>query len=178
MSGFETTASSPEVAKAAQGPMAATARPQAKVPVSALARLKSGSRWFYWVAGLSLVNTAAAFTGGHMHFVMGLGITRIVDLVARKAGAAATLPALVIDVMIAAAFLLIGLWSSRCNQFAFGIGMLLYAADGALLVLAHDYLSVAFHGLALFYMYRGFAAAQQLQGLADLGKVRASAPVG
>jgi len=74
-------------------------------------------------------------------------------------------------------FLAIGLWSSRCNQFAFGIGMLLYAADGALLFLAHDWLSVAFHGLALFYMYRGFVAAQQLRGLAELGRVRASASV-
>ena len=56
--------------------------------------------------------------------------------------------------------------------------MLLYAADGALLVLAHDYLSVAFHGLALFYMYRGFVAGQHLRGLAELGKVRAPAAIG
>jgi hypothetical protein len=172
---FEPTASSAEVARAARGGVAAPAPPKATVPLSALARLKSGARWFYWVAGLSLVNTAAAFTGGHMHFVIGLGITQVVDLVARKAGAAATLPALVIDVMIAGAFFALGLWSSRCNQFAFGAGMLLYAADGALLFLAHDWLSVAFHGLALFYMYRGFAAAQQLRSLAKLGGARASA---
>jgi len=178
MSGFETTTSSPDVARPAQGPAAIAASGKTRVPLSALARLKSGARWFYWVAGLSLVNTAASLAGGHMHFVMGLGTTQVVDAVARKAGVAATLPALVIDVMIAAAFLVIGLWSSRCNQFAFGIGMLLYAADGALLFVAHDWLSVAFHGLALFYMYRGFAAAQQLRGLAELGRARAAAPIG
>ena len=178
MSGFETTASSPEVVRAAQGAEAFAGRPQTKVPLSAPARLKSGARWFYWVAGLSLANTAAPFTGSHVHFVMGLGITRIVDLVAYRAGAAATLPALVIDVMIAAALVAIGVWSSRCNQFAFGIGMLLYAADGVLLVLAHDYLSVAFHVLALFYMYRGFVAGQHLRGLAELGKVRTPAAIG
>jgi hypothetical protein len=168
--GFEPTASSATVAKAALGTDAA--RPQAKLkgPPSVLSRLKSGARWFYWVAGLSLANTLAAFAGGHVHFLVGLGITQMVDAVARKAGPAATLPALVIDVMIAGAFLLLGLWSSRCNQFAFGVGMLLYAADGALLVLAHDWPSVAFHGLALFCMYRGFAAAQQLRGLAELGR--------
>jgi len=165
--GFEPTAFSAEAA----------ARPAVmlKVPLTSLARLRSGARWFYWVAGLSLVNTAAAFAGGHIHFMVGLGITQVVDAVARKAGAAATLPALVIDVMTAGVFLAIGLWSSRCNQFAFGIGMLLYAADGALLLVAHDGLSVAFHGLALFFMYRGFAAAQQLRSLAELGRVRASA---
>jgi hypothetical protein len=173
--GWEPTAFSAEVARAAQGAVPVAAQPKAKAPPSALARLRSGARWFYWVAGLSLVNTAAAFTGGHMHFVMGLGITQLVDLVGRKAGAAATLPALVIDLMIAGAFFVFGLWSSRCNQFAFGVGMLLYAADCALLFVAHDWLSVAFHGLALFYMYRGFAAAQQLRGLAELGRARASA---
>jgi len=156
---------------------AATARPKImlKVPLSSLMRLKSGARWFYWVAGLSLVNTAAGFAGAHIHFVVGLGFTQVVDSVAHKAGAAATLPALVIDVMIAGLFLGIGLWSSRCNQFALGIGMLLYAADAGLLFLTRDWLSVAFHALALFYMYRGFAAAQQLRGLAALGSVRASA---
>jgi len=167
--GFEPAAFSTEVA----------ARPAVmlKVPLTSLARLRSGARWFYWVAGLSLVNTAAAFAGGHIHFMVGLGITQVVDAVARKAGAAATLPALVIDVMIAGVFLAIGLWSSRCNQFAFGIGMLLYAADGALLLVAHDGMSVAFHGLALFFMYRGFAAARQLRGLAELGRAGASASV-
>jgi len=39
-------------------------------------------------------------------------------------------------------------------------------------------MSVAFHGLALFYMYRGFAAAQQLRGLAERGKAMASASIG
>jgi len=178
MSGFETTASSHEVTRAAEGSDALAGRPQTKVSLSARARLKSGARWFYWVAGLSLANTAAPFTGSHVHFVMGLGITRIVDLVAWRAGAAATLPALVINVMIAAAFLVIGLWSSRCNHFAFGTGLVLYAADAALLLLFHDYLSVAFHGVALFYMYRGFAAAQQLHGLAELGRVRPAASIG
>jgi hypothetical protein len=179
MSASETTASSPEVARAARGPAAVTiVRPQTKVPLSAPARLKSGARWFYWVAGLSLANTAAPFTGSHVHFVMGLGFTRIVDVMAHRAGASATLPALAIDILIAAAFLIIGLWSSRCNQLAFGTGLVLYAADAALMLLARDYLSVAFHGLALFYMYRGFVAAQQLRGLAELGGARPAASIG
>ena len=91
----------------------AAARPTVmlKVPLTSLARLRSGARWFYWVAGLSLVNTAAAFAGGHVHFMVGLGITQVVDAVAHRAGAAATLPALVIDVMIA-----VHAWRSDCGR--------------------------------------------------------------
>ena len=66
--GFEPAVFSAEVA----------ARPAVmlKVPLTSLARLRSGARWFYWVAGLSLVNTAAAFAGGHIHFVVGLASRR------------------------------------------------------------------------------------------------------
>jgi hypothetical protein len=142
-----------------------------RVPIGAMIRMKSGARWFFWVAGLSLVNTLLAFAGSHLHFVLGLGATQLVDSVAKSTGAAAAVPAAIIDFMIAAAFVLIGLWASRCNETAFLLGMLLYTADGVLLFAAHDWMSVAFHVLALFFMYRGFAAAQQLKGIADLGRV-------
>jgi len=80
--------------------------------------------------------------------------------------------------MAAGAFLIIGLWSNRCNQLVFGIGVVLYAADGVLLLPSRDWSSVAFHALALFFLCRGFAAGQQLRVLADLGQARPSAPIG
>jgi hypothetical protein len=141
------------------------------VPVGAIIRMKSGARWFYWVAGLSLVNMVMAFGGSHLHFVLGLGTTQLVAAVAKSTGPAAAMPAVVIDFMIAGMFVLLGMWAGRCNQTAFLIGMVLYAADGALLLLAHDWLSAGFHVLALIFMYRGFAAAQQLKGIAELGRV-------
>jgi len=44
-----------------------------------MAGAKRGSNWFYVIAGLSLVNTAVALSGGQWHFVLGLGITEITD---------------------------------------------------------------------------------------------------
>jgi hypothetical protein len=41
--------------------------------------------------------------------------------------------------------------------------MVLYALDGVLCLGAKDFLSVAFHAYALFAIYRGFGAAQQVQ---------------
>jgi len=149
-----------------------------KMSQSALGRLKSGARWFYWVAGLSLANTVAALSGGHLPLAAGLGVIRVVEAVARKAGAVAAPPALAINAMAAGAFLIIGLWSNRCNQLVFGIGVVLYAADGVLLLPSRDWSSVAFHALALFFLCRGFAAGQQLRVLADLGQARPSAPIG
>jgi len=44
--------------------------------------LKSGANWFYWVAGLSLINTIMIFAGAKWGFAIGLAITQIIDVVA------------------------------------------------------------------------------------------------
>ena len=47
---------------------------------------KNGANWFYWIAGLSLVNTAMAHGGADRHFIIGLSITAIVDAIAQEIG--------------------------------------------------------------------------------------------
>ena len=39
---------------------------------SAVARLKSGASWFYWIAGLSLINSISAAAGSTWRFIVGL----------------------------------------------------------------------------------------------------------
>jgi len=43
--------------------------------------------------------------------------------------------------------------------------MLLYAADGAILLLLQDYLSAAFHAWVLFNLFQGVKALKQLKAL-------------
>src|SRR5216117_2936789 len=64
-------------------PVEAVARPAAvhsataaQADPAAMAQLKSGASWFYWIAGLSLINSIVAFTGGQWAFLFGLGITQ------------------------------------------------------------------------------------------------------
>src|SRR5436189_2962081 len=40
---------------------------------------RRGANWFYWVAGLSLVNSAVILGGGSLFFVIGLGATLVAD---------------------------------------------------------------------------------------------------
>ena len=44
-----------------------------------LAQLKSGANWFYWIAGLSVVNSLIFAFGGHTSFIAGLGLTQLID---------------------------------------------------------------------------------------------------
>lgn len=45
----------------------------------AAGRARTGAKWFYWIAALSMVNSMAAMAGGNFHFIVGLGITSVVD---------------------------------------------------------------------------------------------------
>jgi len=98
---------------------------------------RKGANWFYWVAGLSLVNSAIILGGGGIFFVIGLGLTLVTD------GLAAAISqhhpeavwmvkgaALVFDVFVAAILAGFGWLSGRRYLAIFGVGMALYLLDG------------------------------------------------
>jgi hypothetical protein len=132
----------------------------------------NGASWFFWIAGLSLVNTVIAHAGGESHFIVGLAITAIVDAIASGIGKqnpeAATplmMVAIGFSVFVAVMCLIFGWLSRKRLLWIFGIGMFLYLLDGLLYLLIGDYLSAAFHGYALYSMITGFNAFRQLNKL-------------
>jgi hypothetical protein len=127
------------------------------------ARAKAGAKWFYWIAALSMINSIVVITGGNFHFVVGLGITSVVDAMAKQAGSAGSVLDVIINGFVAGAFALIGTFAVKAQRWAFLLGMTLYALDGLLLLGARDFLSVGFHAYALYAIYRGYMAAKQIQ---------------
>ena len=129
----------------------------------AAARAKTGARWFYWIAGLSMINSIVMITGGNLHFVVGLGITSVVDAMAKKVGSAGSVLDLIINGFVAGIFVLLGTFAVKVQRWAFVLGMALYAIDGLLLLGVKDFFSVAFHTWALYAIYRGYTAAKMIQ---------------
>jgi len=140
----------------------------------AAARARAGARWFYWIAALSMINSLVVIIGGNFHFVIGLGITSLVDAVAKRVGSAGNMLDIVINGFVAGVFALFGYFGTKAQKWAFLVGMGLYAADGLLLLGVKDYngiwmlggeeyLSLGFHAYALYAIYRGYEAAQQIQ---------------
>ncbi len=132
----------------------------------------NGASWFFWIAGLSLINTVIAHAGGDSHFIVGLAITAIVDAIASGIGKqnpeAATplmMVAIGFSVFVAVMCVIFGWLSRKRLLWIFGIGMFLYLLDGLLYLLIGDYLSAAFHGYALYSMITGFNAYRQLNKL-------------
>ena len=126
-------------------------------------QVKTGANWFYWIAGLSLVNTIAALSGSDWRFILGLGLTQFVDAVATQVGGVGKIAALVIDFFIAGIFIVFGVFAGKAMKWAFIVGMTLFALDTLLCVLVQAWLSVAFHAYAMWAIWRGYSAIGELQ---------------
>jgi len=119
----------------------------------AMAGAKRGANWFYWIAGLSLVNTAVALSGGQFHFVLGLGITEITDAFQAPP---ARIVGYGIDLLVLGFFVMCGYFAGKLHKWAFVMGMAFYLLDGGIMLLAKDWLGLAFHAYALFCIWKGF----------------------
>jgi hypothetical protein len=133
-------------------------------------QLQSGANWFYWIAGLSLINSLAALFGSNWRFIAGLGITQIIDMIASEgfdnAGTTARVVAFIFDLLVACVFVVFGIFAGKKMTWAFAVGMFIYGLDAMLFLLGMDILALAFHAYAFYCLFRGLRACQQLNQLA------------
>ncbi len=134
-------------------------------------QLRGGASWFWWVAGLSVINTVIMLMGGEWNFVIGLGITQVIDAlaaaVATDAGPAIggiiRSVALALDVAAIGLFVLFGYFARKGHAWSFIVGMIVFTLDGLIFAFVGDWLSVGFHLFALYGMYGGLKALYRLQ---------------
>jgi hypothetical protein len=126
------------------------------------AQVKSGAGWFYWIAGLSAINTVVFLMGSDWAFVAGLGLTMLVDVVglafATELGDVAKYAAVFVDVIILGVVALFGYLAGRRQTWAFIVGMALYGLDSLLVLWMESWISFGFHLLALYYLFAGLRA--------------------
>lgn len=133
-------------------------------------RARSGANWFFWIAALSIVNTFLLLGAADRQFVIGLGITQLINAIALEAAKQAPETAGIakgvayVMTFLGAAFVAaFGLGARYRLSWIFIIGMALYALDGLLFLLFQDWFSVAFHVFALTGIYRGLSACRELK---------------
>lgn len=138
-----------------------------------LQAMRSGANWFYWIAGLSLLNSAIQIFGSDRSFVVGLGITQVFDGIASAASAdvgsqAGTILrgiAFALDLCVAGVFALFGWQAGKRRRWAFLVGMVLYFLDALIFLLVQDWLSLGFHAFALVGIWGGFSSLRKLEAL-------------
>jgi len=137
--------------------------------VKQTAIFQGGAKWFYWIAALSLVNTAMSLTQANVRFPVGLGITQVIDalaLIASQEAPAASMVINTISVILNSIFAgiiaLFGWLSLQKKSWAFIVGMVVFTLDSVLSMLFKDWISLGFHVLALICICKGFIALQNI----------------
>ncbi len=134
-------------------------------------KISTAAGWFYWIAGLTVVNAVIHQFGGSWRFVLGTGTTDVIDAVLLQTGTghavagSIRLIALGLDLLIAA---IIAFWGFICGKglrWAFVVGMVLYLLDGVLEGFLQEWLSAAFHVYAIYCIFQGLSAANALAKL-------------
>jgi hypothetical protein len=118
--------------------------------------VKAGGNWFYWIAGLSLINAISSLLGSGGKFVIGLVFTSELNEYAAKAGGEAVAIGFVISLIIAGIYVMFGYFACRRTRWIFVVGMICYSIDT--LMAFGVWLALGFHVLALFFIFNGFRA--------------------
>ena len=129
------------------------------------AQTKAWSTRFFWIAGLSLVNSIGVAIGVSLVFVVGLGITQLIDGFGEAYGPPTSYLAPIVDLGVAGMFVAFGMLARKGYTWAFVVGMAIYALDAMLYLLVQDWLAIGFHGLFLFYLFQGLRASTDLAKL-------------
>ena len=131
---------------------------------AALAGLKRSAGWFDWIAALSVVNSVISLFNGNWTFLLGLGVTQLINYLAQRSGnSRAQVIGVVVTLLVAGFFWLMGRFAKQGQRWALILGMVLYTLDGGLLLLGQDWFSVAFHAYALFMLSKAFGAIKQYE---------------
>ena len=128
-------------------------------------KLVGAAKWFYWIAGLSVINAGLILSGANWHFLVGMGIIDAVAAVGGKTGGGGMVAAIFVTAFITGICALFGTLALKKHAWVFWVGMVLYALDGLLMFSAGDLLPVAFHVFVLFCLFQGIVALKQLKAM-------------
>jgi len=128
------------------------------------------ANWFYWIAGLSLVNLGAIAVGANFRFVIGLGFLEMLGAWAQRIAMSggsngALLMACAGGVALTAFFAACGWFARRPSMVAFIAGIAVFTLDTLVFITSSDWIGVAFHGWAIYALWRGVTATRHYNSI-------------
>ena len=118
--------------------------------------IQKAASWFFWIAGLSLINSLIHYFNGDVYFIVGLAFTQFIDSLVSGLVDNASWIAIIPNIMIVGFFIFIGYRARNYDKWAFVVGVILYFFDGLLYLYFSSWMAVGFHVFALVMIGRGF----------------------
>ncbi|MBD3362165.1 hypothetical protein GF362_00415 [Candidatus Dojkabacteria bacterium] len=128
-------------------------------------RIKIGADWFYWIAGLSVVNSAIFVFGGGVRFIVGLGVTQLAESMLSPIGNIGLIISFGFTLITAIVFIVIGIFARQNSIWAFLFGLVLYLIDTFIFIVFTDIFAILFHIFALVQIFMGMNACKNLRDL-------------
>ena len=148
---------------------AATASESVPLPSQAgelISARNSGANWFFWIVGLSIINTLISLTGTDWGFSLGVAATQIADYFAFEGQSTmGRIFALGFDVLVFGFYALCGVQAMRGATWAFVLGLIFFALDTLLMLLMQQWIGLLLHGWAIFSIFTGLIANTNLRKL-------------
>ena len=138
---------------------------QKSIDYASIINMKHGANWFFWAAIFSAVNSLIVYFVGTPNFPFALGITQWIDGTTGGLTAEGVTPplhamGLVLDLMIAAAVAGFGYLARKGNDYAFVIGIFLYAIDTMLVIGLREFWAFGIHVAIMCLLFRGLLASR------------------
>jgi hypothetical protein len=153
------------IAREPQSGDSGLAQPDQSEVLKWMQQFNSSTSWFFWIAGLSVINSLISVFGGGVRLIVGLGITSVADALSSESGATVKVLSFVFTLLMAGLIAILGVLARKFFHWAFIVGMVVYALDGLLLLIAPDYLGLGFHAFVLFLLSKGVPASKKLSEL-------------
>lgn len=126
---------------------------------------REGANWFYWIAGLSVLSAVLMGIGSSIVSAISLGSIEFLIALASQVPELSTV-AILAGVLIIGIFAGLGFLSNKEHLWAYITGIILFLLDTALLVWVMDFIGIAIHALALYYLIVGCIALKKLKSIA------------
>ena len=141
-------------------------RGQPASPARDVIAARNGARWFYWIAGLSVLNSAVAVGGSSFMMLFGLTSTLLATYLGMNLGGAALGIGVAIAVLVSLGFAGLGWMAERGALWAFATGLAIYALDAGLTIYFKDWFAAAAHVFALVTITAGMLASRRVHAVA------------
>jgi hypothetical protein len=132
-------------------------------------QFNNGVSWFYWIAGLSLINSVVILFNGSWSFIAGLGVTQIIDAIAYELAGYFSQNliyiAFIINLLIIALYVVLGIFAYKRKKWVIICGMVLYSIDTLVFLITKDIVSILFHVYAVYSIFRALKALKLLSEL-------------
>lgn len=152
-----------------------------RTPIESLMAARGkGASWFFWIVGLSVINTLIATFGSDSGFSLGAAATLLSDGLANESikqggSGASRMFALFFDGIVFAFYAMCGVQAMRGATWAFVLGLVVFVLDTLVLLAVQEWLGVALHIWAIISIWSGLSANNKLKKL-QLAQAAAAAP--